>query len=372
MTANLPAAVEDTALLGASDGSEASGSETGAEATATPTPTPSPTGSEEVENAVGAAENIKEAVASENTTIGSVIETLDSYAIEIGQTHISLWSASVVLMVIIGVGFFARVGSKFSHFLLAKLSRFDSTQQLLAEKLATVAVWALAILIGIDLLGIDLTALAVFSGAFGLAIGFGLQKTFGNLIAGIILLMDRSIKPGDVISVTDSSGQESFGQIRKIGIRAISVVTRDRTEYLIPNEVLMINQVVNWSYSSKDVRVKVAVGVSYGTDMELAEKLMLQAAKDTPRVLDRPETRVLMMGFGDSSVDFEIRCWIQDPEEGMGNMRSEVLKRVWKLFQEHDIEIPFPQRDLNFKNNEQFEQLISAITQRVERQGKAD
>jgi len=328
-------------------------------------PTPEPTA-----ETVTAAENIKEVVAQDNTTIAGVIDTLDSYAIDIGSTHISLWSASVVLLVIVGVWFVARFGSKLAHKVMGKMTRLDPTQQLLAEKLVTVAVWAISILIGIDMLGIDLTAFAVFSGAFGLAIGFGLQKTFGNLIAGIILLMDRSIKPGDVISVADSSGNESSGQIRKIGIRAISVVTRDRTEYLIPNETLMINQVVNWSYSSKDVRVKAPVGVSYGTDMELAMKLMLEGAKRVDRVLDFPEPVVLMMGFGDSSVNFEIRFWIDDPEDGLSNIRSAVLKEVWNLFKENGVEIPFPQRDLNFKNNAQFEQLIAAISQRVEGKGK--
>ncbi len=265
--------------------------ETSAQATASPVATAQPT------NGVGAAADIMEVVSSENGTIGDVIERLDSYSFDVGSTHVSLWSAVVVLFVIVAVLVFARLGSKFAHWVLGKFTRLDSTQKLLSEKLATIAVWLLVILIGIDILGIDLTALAVFSGAFGLAIGFGLQKTFGNLIAGIILLMDRSIKPGDVIAVSDASGTEGFGQIRKIGIRAISVVTRDRTEYLIPNENLMINQVENWSYSSRDVRVKAPVGVSYGSDMEKVEELLLLAAKEAPRVLDNPEPRVLHDGL---------------------------------------------------------------------------
>ncbi|HEX7711925.1 MAG TPA: mechanosensitive ion channel domain-containing protein [Sphingomonadaceae bacterium] len=311
--------------------------------------------------ALSPAVNIKRAVAKENSTAGSVIETLDSYGFDVGQTHISLWTGSVVLLVIVGVIVFARLGSQAARWLLGKTARLDLTQKLLAEKLATVFIWALALLIGIDILGINLTALAVFSGAFGLAIGFGLQKTFGNLIAGIILLMDRSIKPGDVISVADVSGKDSFGQIRKIGIRAISVVTRDKTEYLIPNEILMTTQVVNWSYSSRDVRVKAPVGVAYDTDLELAERLMLQAAGDTPRVLANPEPKVLLMAFGESSVQFEIRFWIMDPEEGVSGVRSEVYKRVWKLFHEHGVSLPFPQRDLNLQG-EQFDRLIAALS----------
>lgn len=325
-----------------------------------PLPLPEATPSE----TIGAAENLKTAVAKEGSTIGSIVDALDSYAVDIGNTHVSLWSASVVLLVIVGVWFFARFGSRLAHKILARMTALDSTQQLLAEKLLTVVVWALAVLAGIDMLGIDLTALAVFSGAFGLAIGFGLQKTFGNLIAGIILLMDRSIKPGDVISVADASGHESFGQIRKIGIRAISVITRDKTEYLIPNENLMINQVVNWSYSSKDVRVKAPIGVAYDSDLDLVTELLMKAATETPRVLKTPLPRVNIMGFGDSSVDFEIRFWIQDPEEGLSNIRSDVYRRAWQLFKENGVEIPFPQRDLNLKNNKQFERLVAALAEK--------
>jgi small-conductance mechanosensitive channel len=317
--------------------------------------------SQSTEHSLSPAANIKHAVAQENSTLGTAIETLDSYGFDVGNTHISLWTGSVVLLVIVGVIVCARFGSKAARWLLGKTTRLDLTQKLLAEKLATVFIWALALLVGIDVLGINLTALAVFSGAFGLAIGFGLQKTFGNLIAGIILLMDRSIKPGDVISVADAAGKDSFGQIRKIGIRAISVVTRDQTEFLIPNEILMTNQVVNWSYSSRDVRVKAPVGVAYHTDLDLAEQLMMQAVCDTPRVLTKPAPAVRLMEFGESAVKFEIRFWIMDPEEGINGVRSEVLKRVWKLFHENGVTLPFPQRDLNLRED-QFDRLIAALS----------
>ena len=313
------------------------------------------------EDAISGAEGIKEAVASANGTIGETIEWLDSYGVQIGNSHLSLWSAVTVVAVIVGVIVFARLAGKFAHWMLSRVTRLDDTQKLLTEKLLSIAMWAFAILMGIDILGIDLTALTVFSGAFGLALGFGLQKTFGNLLAGIILLMDRSIKPGDVIAVSDTTGRESFGQIRKIGIRAISVITRDKKEYLIPNENLMINQVENWSYSARDVRVKAPLSVGYETDLERAEELMLEATRGTPRVLEFPEPRVLLMGFGDSGIAFEIRFWILDPEEGISSVRSDVYKRVWKLFREEGIQIPFPQRNINFGNVEQFEQLVSAI-----------
>jgi small-conductance mechanosensitive channel len=303
--------------------------------------------------------------------IGEVIDTLNSWGFTIAGHRISVWTALVVVIVIVGVYVVGKLLTRTSRLFIGKARHLDSTQKLLTEKLVGIAIWACAILIGIDILGIDLTALAFFSGALGLAIGFGLQKTFGNLISGIILLMDRSIKPGDVIAVSDMSGRESFGQIRKIGIRAISVVTRDRKEYLIPNENLMINQVENWSYSSREVRVKAPVGVAYGADLDLAERLMLQAAVEAPRVLTSPEPKVLLMNFGPNSVEFEIRFWITDPEEGVSAVKSEVLKRVWHLFREAGIELPFPQLDLYLRDNPQLRRLTDAIARRGEPEGGA-
>ena len=315
---------------------------------------------------VRAADGLRE-VVEDNRAAAGVVETLDQFALSIGHTRISLWDCIVVVLVLLAVIVIAWFASKLARRVLRKTRRLNATQRLLGEKLISIGVWAVAILIGIDVLGIDLTALAVFSGAFGLAIGFGLQKTFGNLIAGIILLMDRSIKPGDVIAIADSAGNMNFGQIRKIGIRAISIVTRDQKEYLIPNENLMVNQVENWSYSSRNVRIQVPVGISYACDIEAAEKLMLEAAVGAKRVLETPPPTVWLDSYGDSSVNFVIHCWIEDPEEGVGNVRSDVLKRLWKLFQDNGVEIPFPQRDINLRDNAQFQQLVAAIAQRMEK-----
>jgi small-conductance mechanosensitive channel len=316
---------------------------------------------------VAGAEGLKNAVAAKSGTIGSIINSLDNLAIQVGSMRLSVWDMVVVVMVLVVVGSVAWGVSKVTHRLVARATRLDLAQRLLIEKMVSLVIWAIAILVGIDMLGIDLTALTVFSGAFGLAIGFGLQKTFGNLFAGIILLMDKSIKPGDVIAITDQAGNSTFGQIRRIGIRAVSLTTRDMKEYLIPNENLMINQVENWSYSSRNVRIQVPVGISYSSDIVKAEELMLQAARSVKRVLDSPPPSAWLEAYGNSSVDFVIHCWINDPEEGTGNVRSEVLKALWHLFQEHGIEIPFPQRDLNLRDNQAFRELLEAM-----RAGKAE
>jgi len=324
-------------------------------------PAPTPTVTPVVDAPVAGAEGLKNAVASHSNTIGGIINTLDGLAIQVGSTRISVWDMTVVLLVLVLVVSVAWLASKLAHRALARAKRLDMTQRLLADKMISLLIWAIAILVGIDMLGIDLSAFAFFSGAFGLAIGFGLQKTFGNLIAGIILLMDKSIKPGDVIAITDQAGNSTFGQIRRIGIRAVSLTTRDQKEYLIPNENLMINQVENWSYSSKNVRIQVPVGISYNADIAAAEALMLEAARSVKRVLDAPPPTVWLDSYGDSSVNFVIHCWITDPEEGVGNVRSEVLKTLWHKFQEAGVEIPFPQRDINLRTNEAFKELLEAM-----------
>lgn len=312
-------------------------------------------------NAIEAGREIKNALDIKGGRLAEIAAKLDGWAIQLGTREISVLDVVLVIAVFIAVWLLARVLNGIARRLLRRVTSFDATQLLLAEKLTAITIWTFAILVGIDFLGIDLTAFAVFSGAFGLAIGFGLQKTFGNLIAGIILLMDRSIKPGDVIAISDASGQGTYGQIRKIGIRAVSITTRDQKEYLIPNENLMINQVENWSYSNRNVRIQIPVGVSYSSDMDLVERLLLQACTKSERILTDPAPSVWMVGFGPSSVDFAIQAWISDPEEGVKNVKSEILKEIWHSFKAHQIDIPFPQHDVNLRSNAEFEKLLAVM-----------
>ena len=269
---------------------------------------------------------------------------LDSWAISWGQHRTSVLDIASTLIVLALLYIGARLVMRFASRLIKRTDRLDLSQKALLQKLAGIGVVTVATMIGIDLLGIDLTALAVFSGALGFAVGFGLQKTLGNLIAGLILLMDKSVKPGDVIVVGDT-----FGAINKIGIRAVSVITRDGKEHLIPNELLMTERVENWSYSSRNVRIRIPIGVAYSTDLDLAQKLMIEAASKPSRVLKEPSPSVWLKSFGDNSVDHDILVWISDPEDGVGNIQSEILNRLWKLFRENEIEIPFPQRDLHIR-----------------------
>ncbi|WP_446325780.1 mechanosensitive ion channel family protein [Blastomonas sp. CACIA14H2] len=273
-----------------------------------------------------------------------ITTAMDRVGFDLGEKRFSLLWVVTIAITILVLYTAARVVNRIAGHIIGSSDSLDPTQKLLGQKIAGVVVIVLAFFIGIDTLGIDLTALSFFSGAFGLAIGFGLQKTIGNLFAGIILLLDRSIKPGDVIAVGDS-----FGWVNKIGVRAVSVITRDGKEHLIPNEDLMTTPVENWSYSDRNVRMRIPLGVSYSSDMQLVQELLYRAVDEAPRVLKDPAPRIWMTDFGDNSVNWEIRAWISDPEGGMGNIRGDVLMRVWTLFKEHDIEIPFPQRDLYIK-----------------------
>ena len=183
-----------------------------------------------------------------------------------------------------------------------------------------------------------------FSGAIGVGVGFGLQKVVSNYISGLILLSDKSIKPGDVIELPNA-----VGWIRRMGGRYVSIVTRDEREYLIPNEDLITQQVINWSYSNRTIRLRISFGVSYKSDPRQVIALSVEALKNTDRILNDPEPACLFTGFGDNSIDFEVRFWISDPKNGTSNVTSDVLLALWDTLKQNNIEIPFPQRDLHFK-----------------------
>ncbi len=288
--------------------------------------------------------------------LAHIIETARAIGIDIGSYRLSLYSFMSAILVVITLFVTVRISLIAITWLLRRNPRMDETQRLLVQKLVGIMLFSIAVLVGVDLLGIDLTALTVFSGALGLAVGFGLQKTVGNLIAGIIILMDRSIKPGDVIVVGDLGGNNAghampdVGRVTEIGIRAASVVTRDGKKHLIPNEVLMTQPVENWSYSSREVRVRMRIPVGYDADLRLVQRLIVDVARANPRVLDDPEPMVWITAFGERAVDHELRFWIDDPESGLGNVQGEVFLAIWDAFKAAGIAIPAPRLDVAVKS----------------------
>jgi small-conductance mechanosensitive channel len=273
------------------------------------------------------------------------IALLDSAALDIGQLRVSLYTvlrSTITLVVLLSVAFYvtglieARIRT--SHALS------PSIEVLFTKSLKTVLV-ASAVLVAIRSVGVDLTALTVLGGAFGLGAGFGLQKIVSNLISGIILLVDKSIKPGDVIAVSGT-----YGWVTALGGRYVSVVTRDGVEHLIPNETLISERVENWTHTNNRTRLKVDIGVHYKSDLKQIIAICEEAAADMVRVLTDPKPVCLFIEFGDSALKLQLRFWIADAQNGVQNVKSAVLLRIWEKFKEADIEVPYPQRDLHVRS----------------------
>ena len=286
-------------------------------------------------------------IAALNITdlLDPTIDFLDGIDMTLGDWRISALALIKGIAVLALLLRLSSVGSRFLEKRLRAASELSPSVQVLLAKLVRVALIAIAIVVALNSIGIDLSGLAIFSGALGVGIGFGLQRVVANLVSGISLLMDKSIKPGDVIEVGPT-----YGWIDQLNARYVSVVTRDGTEHLIPNEELISQRVINWSHSSDKIRLRIPIGISYGADVRKAIELVREAAAAPGRVIDDPAPVCFITGFGDSSVDLEARAWIQDPENGVSNIRGEILLGVWDRFHEHGIEIPFPQRDLHIRS----------------------
>jgi small-conductance mechanosensitive channel len=275
---------------------------------------------------------------------------LNSIDLTISNVHLTILSmveGGFLLVALFWVS--KKISVLFEHW-IKTVEHITPSVQVLLYKLLTFALFTLVVLGVLYYLGFNLTALAVFSGAIGLGLGFGLQKIFANLISGLIILADKSIKPGDVIQLGDT-----HGYINYLGGRYVSVVTRDATEYLIPNEDLVTHQVINWSYSNNLVRLKIPIGIGYASDIQQAMGLMLEAAAEVDRILTDPQPACLLMGFGENSVDFQLRVWIHDPQNGVHNVKSQILLGVWERFQKHGIDLPFPQRVLHHQSLPELE-----------------
>lgn len=268
-------------------------------------------------------------------------DALDSIAIQFGAFRLSLLGLTKALIVTGALVTAARLMVEATKSRVGRNKEISPSVQVLAVKLMQVVLYGTAVFVGLKAVGFDLTGLAVLSGAIGVGLGFGLQKVVSNLVSGVIILLDKSIKPGDVISLGDT-----FGWIEALGARYVSVVTRDGKEYLIPNEDLITGQVVNWSHSNEFVRIDLTFGTSYADDPHSVRKLAVEAAYSANRVLkDRPAV-CHITGFGDSSVDYVLRFWISDPSEGLTNIRGNVYLALWDAFKANGISIPFPQREV--------------------------
>jgi small-conductance mechanosensitive channel len=266
-----------------------------------------------------------------------IVAGLDSVTLNLGGLRITplLILKATVLMILL-----VWAASAISNFIDRKLRGFNDLTpsiQVLLSKLIRIALLTFAIIIGLSSVGIDLSVLAFFTGAVGVGLGFGLQKIVSNLVSGIILLADKSIKPGDVISVG-----EQFGWVTTMGARYTAVDTRDGREYLIPNEDFVTQRVVNWSYSSNLVRLDVKFGASYASEPRKVQAAAVAAAASVPRVLKHPVPNCNLLAFGPSTVEYRLAFWISDPGVGITAVRSDVMLALWDTLDKEGIGLPKP------------------------------
>ncbi|ADE55889.1 mechanosensitive ion channel family protein [Coraliomargarita akajimensis] len=275
------------------------------------------------------------------------IHYLDGYRFHIGRINLSLWNVIAGVITIVFTLWISFALSRLLEVQIRKNRKLSPSLKVLISKISKIVLIVVACMVAMDSMGLDLSAFTILSGGLGLGIGFGLQKVVSNLISGIILLVDNSVKPGDVIQIDNT-----YGWINNLRARYASVITRDGTEHLIPNEDLITQKVINWSFTDNLVRLKVPVGVSYNANPHDCIRIIRDAAADVPRVLSDPAPVCLLRGFGDSSVDLELRFWISDPSSGVSNVKSLVLLNVWDALKANNVEIPFPQRDLHLRTSE--------------------
>jgi small-conductance mechanosensitive channel len=281
--------------------------------------------------------------------LGELLNALDAIAFEFGDGRFSLLT---MLQLGLAAAIFVVAASWISKLIERRAKKsvhISPSMRVGLVKISRFFLYSLAILIALGSVGIDLTSLTVFGGALGVGLGFGLKSIASNFISGFILLFDRSIRPGDVITIGTR-----FGWVQALNARYIVVRDRDGVETLIPNENLITSEVTNWSFSDRKVRVRFPVQISYDDDPRFAMDLLVEACQINDRILKNPEPQARLIGFGDNGVDLELRLWLSDPQNGVGSVRSDVYLAIWDKFKEHHITIPFPQRDMRMVKEGEF------------------
>ena len=269
----------------------------------------------------------------------------EQLTLTMGDHKISLYMAIKSLLYILLAFWITAIIADFSDNRIRSIKNMRASSRVLVQKILQIIIYFLAFIITLNFIGIDLTSLTVLSGAIGIGLGFGLQKIASNFVSGLILLLERSLKPNDLVELEDGT----FGYVRKSMSRATLIETIDGKEILVPNEDFITKQVINWTLSNPSARLTINFGVSYGADIAKARDLALEAANSHPRTLPDPAPACFLDNFGDSSVDFVMFLWIRDINDGFRNIKSEVMFDIWNKFKENGVEIPFPQRDLHIK-----------------------
>jgi len=270
-----------------------------------------------------------------------IVEFFDGVSFHIGKQRITLLLIGQAALWIVAVLLVALWTGRVLEARLMTAHSLDMTLRVMLTKLLRAALVLFALLVALPAVGIDLTALSVFGGALGVGIGFGLQKIASNYISGFIILFDRSVKIGDLVTVDNRTGEVTAMTARYVVVRSL-----DGAEAIIPNETMITSTVINHSYSDRMVCVAVPVQISYRSDLDTAMQVLVEAARAHPRALQDPAPGVLITAFADNGINLELGVWIKDPEEGKAKLRSDIYRVVWREFKAKGIEIPYPQREV--------------------------
>src|SRR5437879_10657175 len=283
-----------------------------------------------------------------------------------GRTTLSVWGLLKGLVVVTAFVIVASLVARAIERHVMKLDQLGVSTRVGVSKLTYFLLLGLGVLLGINAAGVDVTTLTVLNGAIGLGLGFGLQSVASNFVSGFVLLMDKSIKPGDVISFTTGTSGASagnFGWVQELRGRYVVVRDRDGVDTLVPNQNLITSPFINWSYSDQRVRLKLPVTVSYEDDPEVALQLLLQAAENHPRILRDPPAVSRLISFEAYGMLLEVRFWIADPVNGVNNVRSDVNRAIWRIFRAHGVTIPVAQQDTRILRSRPVQAAAPAVTQ---------
>lgn len=271
----------------------------------------------------------------------------EKLSFKIGEIKFSLYRLIKSVISIVILFWMTGISSEFGEKRIKSIKGIRPSNKALIAKMFQIFLYLFAFVLGLDLVGIDFTALAIFSGAVGIGIGIGLQKITSNFISGLILLFEKSVENDDLVELSDGT----YGFVRNTGARYTLLETFESREIMIPNEDFITNRVTNWTYSDSKGRVDIPIGVSYDSDIEKVMKLMLEAAEEYPRCMRDPAPICYLREFGESSVKFLLFFWIADVTEGLYQPQSDVMRAIWKKLKAHNIRIPYPQRDIHIKTD---------------------
>lgn len=260
------------------------------------------------------------------------INILDATGFSLGNHQISILSLFKCGILITFLLWISDIFTKKADSLLSQTHALNHKQKKTLVKIIQFFFGSMAVIIGLNTLGIDLTAITVFGGALGVSIGVGLQRIFANMISGLVLHADKSVKIGDLIAVSDT-----VGWVNKIGVRYVSVISRDGKQHLIPNELLITSKIENWSYDSTSLRISIPISVSLNADKSTVKNILLECAQNNSHVLRNPEPMSLIKSFSGEKVDMELVVWINDPAYGLNIIRHELYESIWEKFKVNEI-----------------------------------